>query len=205
MRLKRIILEEVVNYLNDNFWSWFGNSKVVNPDGSPKKVFHGTTGDFSKFDRRFSSFYFADKPEYASGFATDPLLYKGLDDDPPSVLPVYLRVVRPLDLTQYKLDKLSAEVFSKIMRDNGITIFKESFQYHRNDELPVWSWLRFNSYNLFPRIQSKGYDGIFMYEDAQMSSGMKSSIAYMVFDQDQIKSATGNSGEFSSKYDITKE
>lgn len=29
--------------MNSAFWRWFGNSKVVNPDGSPKIVFHGTS------------------------------------------------------------------------------------------------------------------------------------------------------------------
>ena len=34
---------------NPAFKAWFGNSKVVNSDGSPKVVYHGTTHDFTSF------------------------------------------------------------------------------------------------------------------------------------------------------------
>lgn len=37
--------------LNDAFWAWFRDSKVVNDDGSPLEVFHGTTKEFDAFRR----------------------------------------------------------------------------------------------------------------------------------------------------------
>lgn len=30
-----------------NFWKWFGDSKVVDADGKPLVVYHGTASDFS--------------------------------------------------------------------------------------------------------------------------------------------------------------
>jgi hypothetical protein len=33
-----------------NFWRWFGDSKVVDEDGKPLVLYHGTTGDFTSFD-----------------------------------------------------------------------------------------------------------------------------------------------------------
>ncbi|MCX7631681.1 MAG: hypothetical protein N2038_15775, partial [Geminicoccaceae bacterium] len=33
-----------------NFWKWFGDSKVVDDQGRPLVVYHGTTRDFSAFD-----------------------------------------------------------------------------------------------------------------------------------------------------------
>lgn len=33
------------------FKAWFGDSKVVNPDGTPREVYHGTTRDFTVFKR----------------------------------------------------------------------------------------------------------------------------------------------------------
>ena len=32
-----------------NFWKWFGDSKVVDADGKPLVVYHGTAGDFNEF------------------------------------------------------------------------------------------------------------------------------------------------------------
>ena len=49
-RLKELSGIKTPDNLNDNFKEWFGDSKVVNPDGSPKVIFHGTGKKFSKFN-----------------------------------------------------------------------------------------------------------------------------------------------------------
>jgi hypothetical protein len=36
--------------LNEAFWSWFGNSKVVGNDGNPLVCYHGTFDNFDTFD-----------------------------------------------------------------------------------------------------------------------------------------------------------
>ena len=33
------------------FKRWFGESKVVHPDGCPKVMYHGTTASFNAFDK----------------------------------------------------------------------------------------------------------------------------------------------------------
>lgn len=35
--------------LNDNFWNWFGDSKVVDSDGNPLVCYHATKVDFKSF------------------------------------------------------------------------------------------------------------------------------------------------------------
>lgn len=35
--------------VDENFKKWFGDSKVVNPDGTPRVVYHGTDRNFSRF------------------------------------------------------------------------------------------------------------------------------------------------------------
>ena len=37
--------------INDNFWKWFSGSKVVDKDGNPLMVHHGTGSKFSKFSK----------------------------------------------------------------------------------------------------------------------------------------------------------
>lgn len=36
---------------NDAFWKWFGNSKVVDEQGEPLVVYHGTNADFDSFSK----------------------------------------------------------------------------------------------------------------------------------------------------------
>ena len=48
------------------FKAWFGDSKVVDADGKPLVVYHGTLGDFGEF-LRFS--WFTANPDEASGYA----------------------------------------------------------------------------------------------------------------------------------------
>jgi len=42
---------KAVDIESAEFKAWFGDSKVVDADGKPLVVYHGTTGDFSAFDR----------------------------------------------------------------------------------------------------------------------------------------------------------
>lgn len=64
----------------ENFWNWFGDSKVVDADGKPLVVYHGTATQFDKFDpktigRSGSSegygFYFTDASSIARGYVRE--------------------------------------------------------------------------------------------------------------------------------------
>ena len=88
---------------SENFKNWFGDwennpskaSKVVNEDGTPKIVYHGTTSNFTTFDtQRFNTrensgdyvgegFFFTDKESTAKKYGS-------------SVMPVYLNLRNPL-------------------------------------------------------------------------------------------------------------
>ena len=81
------------------FKKWFKGSKIVNEDGTPKAMYHGTTGDISEFKisekkNRTSmpdGFYFTSDPKEASDYATN--------DKNANVIPVYLNVKNPFNLT----------------------------------------------------------------------------------------------------------
>ena len=64
-----------------NFWRWFSDSKVVDDQGRPLVVYHGTTADLKNFDPNKlgsatgaasakTGFFFALSPLVASGYAT---------------------------------------------------------------------------------------------------------------------------------------
>ena len=73
---------ESENILNDNFWKWFDNSKVVDKNKTPLVVYHGSQSEFSEFD---GDSYFTDDYMNADGYASGEYVYE-----------VYLSIKNPL-------------------------------------------------------------------------------------------------------------
>ena len=97
------------------FNAWFGASKVVNPDGTPKVCYHGVgvnepSGNtergapFSQFQvGKNRLIYTAESSDYASNFTH-------LRDIPMSggrVYPLYVRVENPIDFTEFGVGEIS--------------------------------------------------------------------------------------------------
>lgn len=91
------------------FRHWFGGSKVVDADGKPLVVYHGTAADVTAFDpsrigENYSTdragFFFASHPDEASGFAVG---------DTRNIIPVFLSIQNPLVIEAGKDD--TAEVW----------------------------------------------------------------------------------------------
>ncbi len=60
------------------FKQFFGKSKIVNPDGSPKVMYHGLakdTTDFTRKTERGAPIFLTDDPDFASRFAKDSFDY----------------------------------------------------------------------------------------------------------------------------------
>jgi hypothetical protein len=56
----------------DQFKQWFGNSKIVNEDGTPKVMYHGTARDISVFKpKQANAIFVTDDPQFAASFASD--------------------------------------------------------------------------------------------------------------------------------------
>ena len=71
-----------------NFWNWFGDSKVVDEQGRPMVVYHGTQAEFNSFRPAKRGIYFASlkrKEEVAGYYAQD----KG------KILACYLKMENP--------------------------------------------------------------------------------------------------------------
>jgi hypothetical protein len=143
------------------FKRWFGDSKVVDRNGQPLTVYHGTNSDFEKFSSEFigdgngnsdwgDGFYFADKSDVANSYA---------DNDGANVMPVYLSIKNPADSTVMMSDEVQLAMDDGM----GFTTVQEV-------------------------LEDMGYDGIAI----QHKEGME----YIVFNPNQIKSATGNNGNF---------
>jgi hypothetical protein len=127
-----------VNNINDNFWRWFRNSKIVNNDGSPLIVYHGTPNrNLSKFKLDFvgsntdsgmfgRGFYFTDSLKYASTYnrsnggvlscflsIQNPLIINNKNDIPKITVPD-----ETID-DMYKSSDNYSEMFRTFLINNG--------------------------------------------------------------------------------------
>lgn len=97
------------------FKKWFGDSKVVDADGNPLVVYHGTDKDFEEFDKSFigigGGFWF--------GSAYTASKFTGISEDGKNVIPVYLSIKNPYihDKSVNGIAKMSD--LEKIAKDNG--------------------------------------------------------------------------------------
>ena len=85
------------------FRRWFGDSKVVDSEGQPLVVYHGTRADFAEFQPdREGAIYFTDSPRDAAAFSGDfrgfPAELQTFEQGGANIMPVYLSMRNPLEV-----------------------------------------------------------------------------------------------------------
>ena len=171
-----------VNEARDAHGRWFEGSKIVDAQGKPLTLYHGTPKPtFTNFDATKvgsttdegwlgSGFYFYDRGDFAS-------LYAGTTG---AVYPVHVVMKNPFEVTFTKENSRVMDREIWIRQLAGVS--KDASAQQVTDKL-----------------KSRGYDGV-IYTD---EFGSKEYVAY---EPTQIKSAVGNRGTFDRKNpDITKE
>jgi len=165
--------------LNDNFWKWFGKSKVVDNSGNPLVVYHGTNTDFNTFDKSFinshekrgdflgEGFYFHKKKEIAANYGNN-------------IIACYLRIENPLIINSEDDAKNFRERFGFI-DFKGIKLPR----YFKNTDLTNTS-----PKYISEKVKEFGYDGLIDNLYGQ----------YAVFEPNQIKSVD-NKGAWSTSSD----
>jgi len=102
-----------------NFWKWFGNSKVIDEQGRPIVMYHGTNNPFTKVDIKKGAqqiFWMAsNKHNIESGESGAANIS--------SILKMYAKIVNPADWNLY--DKLSLGEFKGRGLDGAILIDKD--------------------------------------------------------------------------------
>lgn len=167
---------------SEAFAKWFGDSKVVDDNGEPLRVYHGTTKDFAAFDPNaprtaipLPGMFFSPDPEVASLYASygrELRDYEGffVGAEGGNVKPVYLSMQNPMDIDA----------------SDGV-----------NRGLVPGSVIR----EMIEDAQRKGHDGVIL-RGWRDGSGP---VQYIVFRPEQIKSAIGNDGSFDpTNPDITR-
>lgn len=189
------IIEAVNEDVSENvrFREWFGNSKVVDANGKPLIVFHGSGGRTTEFSNfKFTPFpgnYFAENKSYADWFAT----YRGGNK---YLFKCYLRVQNPIDLTPFKLDKVKYEDFVSYVRyEYGYELPENKMlraMSEKMDGMWAWRYLR-GGVDWLKFIATRNeFDGFNYYEnnpDDMVKGKENSTKAWMVLHPNQIKSA----------------
>jgi len=155
------------------FKRWFGNSKVVDENGEPLVVYHGTPYVFNEFSKKEKGKRTDHKPDDVGfHFSNDPKIadtYAGTSEI--KLFEEYSRMFGELP------DRYSANVKPNLM-PVYLSIQNPLKQY---DSFVI-------NKELIDQAKKTGHDGIF----AQVGDR----IEYVAFEPTQIKSATGNNGGF---------
>jgi GNAT superfamily N-acetyltransferase len=179
------------------FKKFFGDSKVVDEDGNPMIVYHGTIvrpdtegvkgmGDIMAFDRMFTTQF--RKPSIdtvGSFFSTNPgeggaQMYSGTGEGA-AVYPVYLSIKNPYTTTFETMLRRARMMENGV--DDGRKIGAKEVQALRKF------------------LKEAGKDGIHIKADPK-SAEFKDQDVWIALEPEQIKSATGNRGTFDESANI---
>lgn len=199
-----------------NFWKWFGKSKVVDNQGRPLVMYHGTNQDFARFAYEYADkgnsaygmgFYFTNMPHTASGYA---------EGEYPNVIPTYLSIKKPLP-SDYKRtlnrDKLKFFILSSPDFDDAISNFgdveyegKHVVLRRAIDQLEDCCDSLLQQLNYIANDFFKGQNEAFLLAarkitgfDGLVHKFDNGEIFYVAWSHDQIKSVTGNTGKYNRK------
>ena len=198
------------------FKAWFGNSEVVDKQGRPLVVYHGTKGSFDEFDHEHSgTIHFTTDPKFAgmySGAMEWNDVNKAVTDHKKplpigaNIMPCYLKCDQLFDFREswaaYQAEEYfdSGEMdqwdFNRACADHYVVLEEELTDDQKENydaacfsrQVQNGSWVALELRTFIRYIRQQGYDGVVMVECG--------AINYAVFDPRQVKSAVGNAGEF---------
>jgi hypothetical protein len=175
----------------------FDCSKVLNENYEPQIVWHGTGGEFSyfKYDT-FPASYFAVNKDYAKWFAD---LHGGSEG---YVLPFFLNVKNPLDLTHFGTREISSKDFFDYMYlQTGLDMeglqINPIFADSSFRPVETWVYLRNNPKMLKKISELQIFDGIHFYEtnpSVPTGENAHETEVWITFRPDQAKLADPSRG-----------
>jgi hypothetical protein len=98
----------------EEFKKWFGNSKVVDKNGNPVVVYHGTDSNFKKFNTEEGAFFFGgwEAASFAQTYGEN-------------VIPAYVRITNPLkasfeEFISYDIDDLKSKGYDGVVYETEV-------------------------------------------------------------------------------------
>ena len=185
------------------FKNWFGDwqnhpknaSKVVNTDGTPKVMYHGTPAQFTAFDKKKAKssgfygrgFYFTDSKSHSNQYGNSMAVYlnvknplaPGENSISKQQLRNFLEAVAEneddYDIWNYGTENID-EIINKIYKDDAFAVIQDVNATTIGDFA--------EALRLFNEVNGTSFDGIVTPTET------------VVFEPTQIKSATDNIGTF---------
>ena len=174
------------------FEQWFGDSKVVDADGTPMVVYHGTNADFSEFLIPNGG------ADLGVHFGTiEQATIRSSGGESINIMPVYLSISNPLrledggDFFPDEVDRQLDEIGITVGEGRGISVLRDAIiaagydgvVYLNRREIPDMN----DPYGdaTLGKLDDEVREA---YPDAQDS--------YIAFRPEQIKSTIGNNGNF---------
>lgn len=175
------------------FQRWFGDSKVVDENGSPLVVYHATNAkeDFKSFKTKEAGSWFAENPYTSNGYAFGN--GSGEKGSPRSI-PVYLSIEMPLQIPE-DIDLSSGhtieEIINRINDENGTTFEPSDFG---NPAYEGFAYDLIANKKFIKQIKEVGFDGLHALEGGEWT--------WNAFNANQIKSAITNKGTYSKESEM---
>lgn len=188
----------------DAFKKWFGNSQIVNDDGTPKIMYHGTpNGTFEEFKEGTN--YFTENVEYADRYknpSASSISYGKVENNP-TTHAVYIKMEKPFDTRNEEARQIYEDEF--MGQEGGLDEEGEETDHYwlsdgteLSEHTGLPDWMEAEALYHFLKDQGYDYDGIIVDEGADGGFGdeVKSrGIAYITFEPTQVKNVKNN-GEF---------
>jgi hypothetical protein len=178
---------KTANEVSGAFGKWFGDSKAVNPDGSPMVLYHGTTADISQFKLSSSGalgagIYLTPDSDFASQYA---------QSQNANILPVYARIENPLVIRTVKGPSGQSDPMVSALVTLGVDRAKAEKIVEK-----AYEEKGYITKEVMARAQKQGYDGIFQYMNDELAE-------VVAFSPNQVKSVFNKEPTF--RPDILKE
>jgi hypothetical protein len=190
------------------FKKWFGDSKIVDADGKPLVVYHGTTsGGFGEFkpnvrkgEQLGFGIHFAEGRAFADRYAADPDVARR--GKTPQTFEVYLALKNPLIANKIVSEgspefavakKLAGKGMYAVKNDAGVpSVYLQNIIDATTPQRAerVIREAGYDGVIYLARIGTRGVDG---YSRGNITSESR---AFIAFSPTQIKSASGNTGAF---------
>lgn len=189
----------------EQFRAWFGQSQVVDAQGRPLVVYHGTTpwtkadgrqlGDIEAFDRMASVNIVRRRPSVdtlGSWFSSEPgqtgaEMYSGSTG---AIYPVHLAIARPWRVTFASMVRIGHRMAGTdpdtVMVAPGV-MEPAAFRFGQAQVDGLRTWLK-----------TMGYDGIALKADPNKAGNdeFAGQQAWIALEPSQIKSAIANNGDY---------
>lgn len=169
------------------FKRWFSDSKMVDADGKPMVMYHATHKSFDTFARSFrGAIFVTPSAEFANEYIDNK--ENESDEDNTNVMPLYVKAENPFD---YESPEHVARVIEYLQK-TGL------FRGVQPGYFQGGRWDAIEDRNVQKAIKALGFDSFYVSENDVKNLG--------VYDFTQIKSATGNNGQFDpNNPNITKD